>query len=125
MTEKTATAQPILIFSTCPSEESQRIANALVDQGVAACVNTIETVHSTYLWEGQRQQSDESLLMIKSHTTRYNDLEQALKALHPYELPEIIAVPITAGLPAYLQWIDQVTELKCKTSSTANDNNET
>lgn len=95
-----------LILSTCPDTEvAERIADTLVDQKLAACVNLVPGLRSVYRWKGQRERAEEVLLIIKSRTQDYSTVEKALRALHPYELPEIIAVPISAGLPAYLAWL--------------------
>lgn len=95
-----------LILSTCPDTEvAGRIADTLVDQKLAACVNLVPGLRSVYRWQGQRERAEEVLLIIKSRTQDYSAVENALRALHPYELPEIIAVPISAGLPAYLAWL--------------------
>lgn len=96
----------LLVFTTCPASQStETIANALVEQGHAACVNIIQGLRSVYMWEGLRETAEEHLLLIKTTRDAYPALEQAIKALHPYELPEIIAVPLAAGLPGYLDWI--------------------
>ncbi len=95
-----------LILSTCPDTEvAERIADTLVDQKLAACVNLVPGLRSVYRWKGQRERAEEVLLIIKSRTQDYSAVEKALRALHPYELPEIIAVPVSAGLPAYLAWL--------------------
>ncbi|HHH47525.1 MAG TPA: divalent-cation tolerance protein CutA [Gammaproteobacteria bacterium] len=97
----------LLIYCTCPDQDSARaIANHLVDQGLAACVNILPGVHSVYRWAGKRETAQEHLLVIKTRPDAYGRLEQAIVDQHPYELPEIIAVPITQGLAAYLAWID-------------------
>ena len=83
-----------------------RIAKALVDQQLAACVNVVPGLTSVYRWQGQTESAQEVLLLIKTRQAVYPELEAALLTLHPYELPEIIAVPIEAGLPAYLSWIE-------------------
>ena len=99
-----------LVFCTAPTRDSaETIANALVDQRLAACVNILPGVRSVYLWQGQREHSDELLLLIKARAATYPALEQAILALHPYELPEIIAVSLDAGLPRYLAWIAATT----------------
>ena len=101
------TFQPLLVYCTCPdSDTALRIAMALVDQQLAACVNVVPGLTSVYRWQGQTETSQEVLLLIKTRQAVYPELEAALLALHPYELPEIIAVPIEAGLPAYLSWIE-------------------
>ncbi len=98
----------LLIYCTCPDQDSaQSIADTLVDKGLAACVNILPGVHSVYRWQGKRENAREYLLTIKTLHSAYEALQQAIIDLHPYELPEIIAVPITHGLAAYLAWIDE------------------
>ena len=100
----------LLIHCTCPDRASAgQIADVLVDRGLAACVSVVPGVRSTYRWQGELQHDDEWLLLIKSHRARYPELEQALVALHPNELPEIIAVPIEMGLSGYIEWVEQCT----------------
>jgi len=97
----------LLAYCTCPDGDSARaIANALVDEGLAACVGILPGVQSVYRWQGRRESAREHLLTIKTRRDAYAALERAIVALHPYELPEIIAVPITQGLAGYLAWID-------------------
>jgi periplasmic divalent cation tolerance protein len=99
--------QPLLVYCTCPDHDTAlRIAKSLVDQQLAACVNVVPGLTSVYRWQGQMETAQEVLLLIKTRRAVYPELEAALLALHPYELPEIIAVPIEAGLPAYLSWIE-------------------
>jgi len=96
-----------LIYCTCPDlETAQRIAQHLIRQKLAACVNIIPGVHSVYEWQGEIETAQEHLLLIKSPQTRYVDIETAIKTLHPYQLPEIIAVAIERGSSEYLKWID-------------------
>lgn len=96
-----------LVLSTCPDAATARtIATALVEQGLAACVNVVPGIESIYRWQGRVEHGNELLLIIKTRSERYAELEQAIVALHPYELPEIVAVPLASGLPAYLGWID-------------------
>lgn len=95
-----------IIWNTCPDlETAEAIANTLVDDELAACVNIIPGVRSVYLWEGQRTTSQEHLLLIKAMAADYEAIEETILELHPYELPEIIAVSISAGLPDYLDWL--------------------
>jgi len=102
--------QPLLVYCTCPDQATAlRIAETLVDRQLAACVNIVPGLTSVYRWEGQREAASEVLLMIKTRQVVYTELQAAILSLHPYELPEIIAVPIEAGLPAYLAWIDSST----------------
>ncbi len=102
--------ETLLIYCTCPDRESaERIAGNLVDDGLAACVNIIPGAISIYQWQGMRERAEESMLLIKAGRQRYSELEQKIVTLHPYELPEIIAVPVEQGLPDYLHWVQQCT----------------
>ena len=99
-----------IVLCTCPNMgAAEGIANQLVAAGLAACVNIVPGLKSVYLWEGAVTADDELLLMIKTTAARYQDLEDAIREVHPYELPEIVSVPILAGLPGYLQWIQDAT----------------
>ncbi len=98
----------LLVLCTCPDQDTaQNIANHLVDNKLAACVNILPGVISVYRWQGNRESTQEHLLLIKTIQKAYNELEKTLCELHPYELPEVIAVPIQNGLTAYLEWINQ------------------
>jgi periplasmic divalent cation tolerance protein len=98
---------PLIVYCTCPEENSANvIAESLVSQQLAACVSLLGPITSVYRWQGQVEQSEEVLLMIKTTSNNFNALQQAIAAQHPYEVPEIIATPITQGLPEYLTWID-------------------
>lgn len=100
-----------LVFCTCPDRPAALdLAKILVESGLAACVTIQDGVTSVYLWQGALEQSDECLLLIKTSAARYQELEDAIKARHPYELPEIIAVPIQTGLNDYLTWVEQCTK---------------
>ena len=102
-----------LVFSTAPDiDTARRIADHLVEYRLAACVNLIEGVESVYRWQGELHRDAEILLMIKARKADYPDLEAAIVALHPYELPEIIAVPLINGLSGYLNWVRQQNEAK-------------
>ena len=95
-----------IVLTTCPDQAiAEQIAQTLVTEGLAACVNILPAMHSIYTWKGKMHSATEHLLLIKSQTRRYPALQDRLRALHPYELPEIIAVPITHGLPDYLTWL--------------------
>lgn len=95
-----------IVLTTCPDQAiAEQIAQALVAEGLAACVNILPAMHSIYTWKGKMESTTEHLLLIKSQTRRYPAIQDRLRALHPYELPEIIAVPITHGLPDYLAWL--------------------
>ncbi|MHB1950943.1 MAG: divalent-cation tolerance protein CutA [Acidiferrobacteraceae bacterium] len=95
-----------LVLTTCPDRESaDTIARTLITERVATCVNIVPGIASCYRWRGEVQSSTELLLLIKAPSAHYDQIEQRLQTLHPYELPEIIAVPIANGLPAYLSWL--------------------
>lgn len=96
----------LVCFCTCPDQASAaRIADALVGERLAACVNALPQSHSTYRWQGRVEHADEVLLLIKTVPARLSALRARIVALHPYELPEVIAVEVAGGLPAYLDWI--------------------
>lgn len=100
----------LLVLTNAPDRDTaMTIANALVAEKVAACVNVLGTCTSVYRWQDAVEQADEIPLLIKTSGTRYPALQAAIRRLHPYELPEIIAVPIAHGLPGYLQWVAQAT----------------
>ena len=103
----------LLVLTTCPNQESaQAIAATLVKRGLAACVNILPGVQSVYVWKGETVTEQEMLLLIKSRKDIYPAVEQAIVADHPYELPEVVAVPIEAGLPDYLSWIDELLDAR-------------
>jgi periplasmic divalent cation tolerance protein len=95
-----------MVLCTCPDESvALDIARELVAEGLAACVNRLSSVRSIYRWEGQICEESEQLLLIKTTPARFEALEMRLKALHPFETPEIIAIPVVAGSSAYLAWL--------------------
>lgn len=95
----------LLCLSTCPdAATARRIADALVEARLAACVNVVPGVHSTYRWQGAVERAEEVLLLIKTTHDAFPALQSRLPGLHPYELPELLAVE-AAGLPACLDWI--------------------
>jgi periplasmic divalent cation tolerance protein len=97
----------LLVLCTCPPEAAERLAAALVEEQLAACVNVLPGIQSVYRWQGAVERSAETLLLAKTTSDRYPALETRLRALHPYELPEIIALPIERGLPGYLSWVSE------------------
>lgn len=100
----------LVVFSTFPDEASARAAaGKLVEDGAAACVSILPGLTSVYRWQGEIEEAREVLLLIKTTRDAYPRLESALKACHPYELPEILAVGAEGGLPDYLQWVAQAT----------------
>ncbi|HET8547509.1 MAG TPA: divalent-cation tolerance protein CutA [Bryobacteraceae bacterium] len=100
----------ILIFSSCGSaEEAERVAKHLVETHAAACVNIIPGVRSIYRWKGAVEEAGEWTLLIKTRRPLVARVERELRRVHSYEVPELIALPIVAGLESYLQWIDDET----------------
>jgi periplasmic divalent cation tolerance protein len=96
-----------IILCTCPDKDTaEKIAHLLVNGKLAACVNIFPGITSIYRWHEQVESTQEHLLLIKANKTGYQVIEKTIKKHHPYELPEIIAVPIENGLPEYLHWID-------------------
>jgi periplasmic divalent cation tolerance protein len=93
-----------LLLSSAPADQAEGIARHLVDQAAAACVSLLPGAVSIYPWQGQIERSEETLLLIKS-AAPVASIEAALRAVHPYELPELIAVDIQSGLAAYLDWV--------------------
>lgn len=107
-TDAATQSQAYLVYCTCPEDvTAARLAATLVQEGLAACANRIPGMSSTYRWQGAVHTDTEVLLLLKTTATRYPDLERRILALHPYELPEIVAVPVQAGLPGYLAWVAQ------------------
>jgi periplasmic divalent cation tolerance protein len=104
------TSDQCVVLNTCPDAASaENIARALLDRKLAACINILPGIKSFYTWKGAYETAEEHLLLVKTSFTVYPAVEQAIRELHPYELPEIIAVPIATGLPDYLTWITQST----------------
>lgn len=100
----------LIVLTNLPDEASARnLAEKLIEQGLAACINMLAPCTSFYRWEAQVHQDREIPLLIKTTRQRYPDLEKAIRADHPYELPEIVAVPITLGLFEYLAWVENET----------------
>jgi periplasmic divalent cation tolerance protein len=100
----------LLILSTAPDQETAAVlARTLVESKLAACVNLIPQVTAIYEWQGQLEETGEVLMLIKTTKQNYPAVESALRAQHPYELPEILAVPVDQGLPGYLDWVERCT----------------
>jgi periplasmic divalent cation tolerance protein len=113
-------SQILLIFTNLPDAASaQALATSLISGRLAACVNVLAPCRSVYRWQGAVESAQEVPLLIKSTVARYAELEAAIRAGHPYELPEIIAVPIAHGLPDYLNWV--ATETCAETAADAAD----
>lgn len=97
----------LLALTTAPSSAvGARLAERLVRERTAACVNLLPGARSWYWWKGKIEQTPEVLLLIKTRRSRLRALSRALKAHHPYELPELVTLPITDGAPAYLKWLE-------------------
>ncbi len=100
----------ILVMTTLPNREGAvRMAQDLIDAGLAACVNVLAPCTSIYHWQGKTESAEEFPLLVKTSSARYAELEQKIRQQHPYELPEIISVPIDNALPEYLHWIETET----------------
>ena len=96
----------LLAFSTFPDRETaQRISNQLVTEKFAACANVLPAVESIYRWKGKVETGNETLVFFKLSEDRQSAFQEKLRSLHPYEVPEIIFVPISSGLPEYLRWV--------------------
>lgn len=102
----------LVVLTNCPDEAAAHaLASLLVERRLAACVNVLAPCRSVYRWEGKIEHASEIPLLIKTTRERYDALEAAIRDEHPYELPEIVAVSIMRGLPAYLDWIAAETVL--------------
>ena len=99
-------ADTLIVLTNLPDRESaDALARALIEAQLAACVNILAPCTSVYRWQGAVETAAEVPLLIKTTAGRYPALETAIRARHPYELPEIVAVPVVLGLPAYLDWV--------------------
>ncbi len=104
-------SDPIVVLVTCGSEEeATKIANLLVEERLAACVNMISPVRSIYRWEGKIWDEREWILIIKTQKKRFEELEKKVKSLHSYSVPEIIGLPVVEGASSYLKWLEEMTE---------------
>jgi periplasmic divalent cation tolerance protein len=100
----------LVVLTNLPSREAaERLADDLLAKGTTACVNILAPCRSVYRWKGEVQHDEEHPMLIKTTRERYPALEAAIRAGHPYELPEIVAFAVAAGLPAYLDWVDAET----------------
>jgi len=103
-------SQPLVVYCTCPDfATAERIAETVVDERLAACVNITPGLTSIYRWQGQIHRDSELLLIIKTRSAVYPLLEGRIHDLHPYEVPEIIALPVHVGSATYLDWIVEST----------------
>ena len=97
----------IVVFITAAnSEEATRLAEMLVERRLAACVQILPEMESVYRWQGKIERQKEVLLIAKTTSSRFEELERKVRAIHSYETPEIVALPLAAGSPAYLEWLN-------------------
>jgi len=102
--------QPLVVYCTCPDlAVAERIAKAVVDERLAACANIVPALISIYRWQGQVRRESELLLILKTREAIYGLLEARIRELHTYDVPDIIALPIRAGLTEYLNWLSDNT----------------
>ena len=102
----------LLVLTSLPDvAAAQRLARQIVESHAAACVNQLPPCTSTYRWQGKIETASEVPLLIKTSAIAYPRLQALIRSAHPYELPEIIAVPLSAGLPEYLDWVSQETKI--------------
>jgi periplasmic divalent cation tolerance protein len=105
------TGEFALMLTTIPADfDAAALASALVNERLAACVNVLPAMQSVYRWKGSVEQADERQLVIKTTTARIADLQRRLTSLHPYEVPEVLVLPITGGGDAYLNWVRESCE---------------
>lgn len=98
----------LVVLVTAPSaEEGRTIARSLVAEHLAACVNVVPGVRSVFFWEGQLQEEVEALLVVKTRRERYEALQRRILELHPYSVPEVLALPVETGSPTYLAWVGE------------------
>lgn len=96
----------LLVLTNLPdADQARSLARLLIERHLAACVNILAPCRSVYRWHGEVEEAEEVPVLIKTTDTRYPDLEAAIRQNHPYELPEIVAVPLARGLPEYLDWM--------------------
>ena len=104
--------QCLMVFCTVPNaEKGGEIAEILVSERLCACVNLMNDLKSFYWWSGKVQKDPEALMILKTTTDKYEALEQRILALHPYRVPEVLALPVVQGSGAYLDWVRAETEL--------------
>ena len=107
--EMQSSSDAIIVFMTAANgEEAARLADLLVGANLAACVQIMPEIESVYRWQGQIERQSEVLLLAKTSRAKFPELEKEVRALHSYETPEIIAVPIVEGSPAYLKWLAEI-----------------
>lgn len=95
----------IVMVTAASQDEADKIADQVVRSRLAACASTIPTVRSTYWWEGKVMNDQEALLLIKTTSDKFNSLEEAIRKIHSYKVPEIMTIPVSNGFPPYLEWV--------------------
>jgi len=101
-----ARQEALVVFVTAPSaDKGMELGRALVQERLAACANLVPAIHSIYWWEGRVQEDGEALLLVKTTRDRFEALRDRVLALHPYQVPEVLALPVAAGSASYLEWI--------------------
>ncbi len=99
-----------VVFITAPRGKGEELASKLVESRLAACVNVVNGVRSVYWWKGRVERDEEDLLVVKTVESKVEELIRYVKEVHPYEVPEVIAVPVEKGLREYLAWVEEVTK---------------
>lgn len=103
--------EAIVVLTNLPDLDTAKVlARRLVGEGLAACVNILPGVQSIYRWQGQLEEASEVTVLVKTMRSHYAALEETIRTSHPYDLPEVIVLPIAAGLPAYLAWVEDQTK---------------
>ena len=97
----------IVVFITAPKDKGIEIARSIVEKRMGACVNIVAQVNSIYWWKGNIEEDEESLLIVKTTAEKFGELKDFVKGIHPYTVPEIIALPILSGNEEYLRWMDE------------------
>ncbi|MGH7162037.1 MAG: divalent-cation tolerance protein CutA, partial [Planctomycetota bacterium] len=106
-----------LLLTTCPEDAADALAEALLRRRLVACVNLVRGVKSRYWWKGKLESAGECLLLLKAPAGGVSAVAAALTELHPYETPELLALPVESGLPAYLEWIEEVTAPRARAAA--------
>ena len=96
----------LVVFCTCPADTARDLTEMLLTRRLAACVNCLPGIESSYWWQGDIPHDQETLLVIKTRSDRFSEIQDAISEIHPYDVPEIIALPIVEGSDDYLRWID-------------------
>jgi periplasmic divalent cation tolerance protein len=101
------TTAGVVVMVAIPMAQAPAFARRLVEEGRAACVNQLPGVRSTYVWDGRVEEAEEALLLLKTTVAAYPALERRVRELHPYDVPEVLALPVVAGYEPYLEWLQR------------------